>query len=117
MGNKLTLAFILAMFSAMAFPLPSRAQRGFLMGGGQFVRPRPNAPLGHPRQGPILTGPILTGPRGDGRFGRGGSAVFPFLYPPYYYSDYYSGPAPTEPQPERVVVVENSQQPAAVAPA
>src|SRR5690348_11397458 len=112
MGNKLTLAFILAMFIAIAFPLPSRAQRGFLMGGGQFVRPRPNVPLGHPRQGPILTGP-----RGHGRFGRGGSAVYPYLYPPYYDSGYYSEPAPTGPQQDRVVVVENSQQPAAVAPA
>lgn len=112
MGNKLTLAFILAMFSAMAFPLPSRAQRGFLMGGGQFVRPRPHVPLGHPRQGPILTGP-----RGHGRFGRGGTAVYPYLYPPYYDSGYYSEPAPTEPQQDRVVVVENSQQPAPAAPA
>ncbi|HEX5412859.1 MAG TPA: hypothetical protein VFZ27_13500 [Terriglobia bacterium] len=112
MGYKLTLTLILAAFGAVLFPLPSRAQGGFLRGGGQFVRSRPHVPLGHPRQGPILTGP-----RGRGRFRGRGSAVYPYLYPPYYDSGYYSETAPTEPEQERVVVLQNAQQPAAVAPA
>jgi hypothetical protein len=112
MGKKVTLALVLAMLGAIAFPSTSHAQRGFLMGGGQFVRPRPHAPLGGARQGPVLTGP-----RGHGRFRGGyGSAVYPYLYPPYYYSDYYSEPAYNEPQQERVVVVENSQPRAEVPP-
>jgi hypothetical protein len=110
MGKKLTLALFMAMLGAMVSPLPSQAQRGFLTGGGQAVRPRPHVPLRGARQGVYLTGR-----RGHRNQRRSGSGVLPYLYPPYYYSDYYSGPAATETQQERVVVVENTQ-PRAEAP-
>lgn len=110
MGNKLTLTLGLALLGALLIPMPSQAQRGLLMGGGQFVRPRPHVPLSGARQGVYLTGT-----RGHGRSRGYGSAVYPYLYPPYYYSDYYSEPVAPAPQPERVVVVENTR-PRAEAP-
>src|SRR5574337_708017 len=104
MVKKLALILVPAVVGVILLPLPSQAQRGSLMGGGQFMRPQPHGPFGGARQGPVLTGR-----RGHGHFGQYGSGVYPYLYPPYYYSDYYSEPATTAPQQERVVVVENSQ--------
>jgi hypothetical protein len=104
MGNKLTLTMGLALLGVLLLPMPSQAQRGFLMGGGQSVRPRPQVPLSGARPGFYLKGE-----RGHGRSRGYGSAVYPYLYPPYYYSDYYSEPVAPEPRQERVVVVENTR--------
>jgi hypothetical protein len=104
MGKNFALALTLAVLSALVWPLPSQAQRGFLFGRGQAVQARPHIPLRGARPGVRLTGP-----RGR-RYSRGyRSGIVPYLYPYYDYWDYYSEPAPAEAQPERVVVVENSQ--------
>jgi len=104
MGKNLSLALVLAVLGAMVCPLPSQAQRGVLFGRGQAFRARPHVPLGTPRQSVYLRG------RAPRHFHRGRRGELPYLYPPYYYSDYYSGPAPTETEPSRVVVVEKNQQ-------
>lgn len=108
MVKRLALVLSLAILGAITCPLPSQAQRGFVMGGGRGMQARPHAPMrgGH-------TGGFLRGLRG--RHHRFNNGYLPYLYP-YYYSDYYPDEGPTETQPPQVIVIERDQQRAEARP-
>lgn len=102
MGKKLASVSFMAILGVVLFPLPSQAQRGFVMGGGHGMRAGSHVPRSTPHQGGFL--------RGSHRHHRGfNNGYLPYLYPDYY-SDYYPEEAPTEAQPPQVVVVERNQQ-------
>ncbi len=109
MGKKITVALALAIFGAIAFPLPSQGQRGVLTGRGAGFGARSHVPSRGGHQGGYLIGT-----RGHRRSRGYRSGYLPYLYP-YDYSDYYSEPSPSETGPSRVVVVERDQ-PRAEAP-
>lgn len=104
MGKRFVLPMLMALLGAVIFALPSQAQKGFLYGRGAAVRGRPHAPL----RG-IRHGGYLTGPRRHRYPRRSGYGYLPYFYPGYSYSEDYSEPAPPEPAPQRVVIVERTQ--------